>query len=87
MNGVHVLTVISDQLQQDYVLLIFHFNSTPIERLWKVLRVQTEFGICFLVTEACQCTQVNFSLLYICNRCRVRLLFWRLGKLVLIIRP
>ena len=46
-----------------------------------------QFGVGVLVTGACQNSQANFSLLSICNRHSERLLFWRLGKLLLFIRP
>ena len=45
--------------------------------------MQTEFGVPFIVTGACQ---NNFSLLSICNRCFVWLIFLRLGY-ILITRP
>ena len=49
--------------------------------------MQTEFGVRFIVTGACQNTQANFSPLSICNRRSVRLLFLGLRKLLLLIRP
>ena len=53
----------------------------------RCVQVRTEFGVRFLVTGACQNSQVNFSLLSICNRHSVRLLFWRLVKLLLFMQP
>ena len=51
------------------------------------MRVQTEFGVRFVVTGACHNTQANFYLLFTCNRRSVRLQFLGLGKLLLFLRP
>ena len=49
--------------------------------------VQTETGVRFLVTGPCHNTKANFSLLPICNRHRMRHVFWRLGQLLFVIWP
>ena len=46
---------------------------------WKALGVKNQVLHPFLVTCACQSTQANISLLSICNRHSMRLLFWHLG--------
>ena len=53
------------------------------------MRVETEVSVRFLVTSFLEHlhTQANFSLLSVCNRRSVRLLFWRVGKHLAIIRP
>ena len=51
------------------------------------LRVLTEFDVRLFVTAACQNTHACFSLLFICHRRSVRLLFWCLGMHLVTIRP
>ena len=76
-----ILTAIRIRLKSNFVMW-----TVCVLWQWKPLRVETEVGVCFVVTGACQNIQGNSSVVPICHRGSVRLIFWRLGKYLLLIK-